>query len=60
MLTKNVYSKPIISINKNNQKVTNIDKKSSLNNLHNFSIKQSLIQNNTQREFKKILKIKYI
>ena len=47
MLTKNVYSKPIISINKNNQKITNIDKKSSLNNLHNFSIKQSLIQNNT-------------
>ena len=56
MLTKNVYSKPIISINKNNQKVTNIDKKSSLNNLHNFSIKQSLIQNNTQREFGKDIK----
>ena len=56
MLTKNVYSKPIISINKNNQKITNIDKKSSLNNLHNFSIKQSLIQNNTQREFGKDIK----
>ena len=56
MLTKNVYSKPIISINKNNQKVTNIDKKSSLNNLYNFSIKQSLIQNNTQREFGKDIK----
>ncbi len=56
MLTKNVYSKPIISINKNNQKITNIDKKSSLNNLYNFSNKQSLIQNNTQREFGKDIK----
>ncbi len=56
MLTKNVYSKPYNSINKNNQKILDIEKKSSYNNLNYIPNKQSLIQTNTQREFGKDIK----
>ncbi len=56
MLTKNVYSKPYNSINKNNQKIIDIEKKSSYNNLNYIPNKQSLIQTNTQREFGKDIK----
>ena len=56
MLTKNVYSKPYNSINKNNQKIIDIEKKSSYNNLNYIPNKQTLIQTNTQREFGKDIK----
>ena len=56
MLTKNVYSKPYNSINKNNQKIIDIEKKSSYNNLNYIPNKRSLIQTNTQREFGKDIK----
>ena len=56
MLTKNVYSKPYNSLNKNNQKIIDIEKKSSYNNLNYIPNKRSLIQTNTQREFGKDIK----
>ena len=56
MLTKNVYSKTYNSINKNNQKIIDIEKKSSYNNLNYIPNKRSLIQTNTQREFGKDIK----
>ena len=56
MITKNVYSKPYNSINKNNQKIIDIEKKSSYNNLNYIPNKQTLIQTNTQREFGKDIK----
>ena len=56
MLTKNVYSKPYNSLNKNNQKIIDIEKKSSYNNLNYIPNKQTLIQTNTQREFGKDIK----
>ena len=44
------------SINKNNQKIIDIEKKSSYNNLNYIPNKQTLIQTNTQREFGKDIK----